>query len=101
MGPRLRAAGAVGRRGKNICLNPSSVFSKPRPPDGVFACANDLPPAANRYEARPRVARALLRQKARTAGVDRIKTRSITQHFEAVGQAYRGFGRAEDQITVA
>jgi hypothetical protein len=47
------------------------------------------------------VRRPWLRQKVRADRIDRIKARFIAHHFEAIGQAYRGFRRTEDKITIA
>jgi hypothetical protein len=60
-----------------------------------------LPAAIDGYQARPRLRRPVLRQKAWVDRADRVKTRFSDHHFEAVGQAYRGFRRTEDKIAVA
>src|SRR5215831_841238 len=75
-------------------------ISKPRPSAGVFAWGG-LSPAIDRNQAWPRVRRPWLRQKARADCIERVKSRFIAHHFEAIAQAYSGFRRAEDKVAVA
>ena len=58
----------------------------------------EIPLSGRHYsdQARPRVRRPVLRQKAWSERPDRVKTRLVAADLEAIGQADHGFRRAED-----